>query len=111
MTRRLWWLPMMLLVAALVASTTMAGCGSSGNHATADAGGGGSDGSSSGGGSDANLFGETSGQQLVVAPAAPTLPVTGPGTTLQFSAHFAGDTTPLTASWTIDVPTIGSIDG
>ncbi len=114
MPRRLGWLPALLLVAALVAAAAISACGSSNTQANgggADGGGAGHDGSLGGGGSDANLFGETSTQQLVVAPATPTLTVSAPGATLQFSAHFAGDTTPVTATWTVDVPTIGTIDG
>jgi hypothetical protein len=101
----------MLLVLALAVSSGMSGCGSSANStaATKDGGGGaGQDGP--GGGSDASLFGDVSASQLVIDPASPTLTVTQPGTTLQFSAHFAGSTTPVTATWTIDAVSIGTID-
>jgi hypothetical protein len=112
MMRRLWWLPVMLLVLALSASSGIAGCGSSNNRGGPGADGGassGADGASSGG-SDSSLFGETSGQQLVVDPASPTLHVTKPGMTQAFTVHAMGSTTPLTATWTIDVPSLGTID-
>jgi hypothetical protein len=111
MQARLWWLPLAVLIVALSTSSTVAGCGSSENHSNFnDAGGSGDDGSGSGG-SDSSLFGETSGQQLVIAPSNPTLQVSMPGTTQQFTAMFAGNSTPVTASWTIDVAGIGTIDG
>jgi hypothetical protein len=109
MPRRLWWLPLALLLVALVASVTVAGCGGS-NHANGSDAGSGADGSGSGG-SDSSLFGETSGQQLVINPANPTLQVNAAGTTLQFTATLAGNSTPVTAIWTIDVAGIGTIDG
>jgi hypothetical protein len=113
MARRLWWLPVMLLVVALSASSGVAGCGTSSNPgAPTDAGGSsGGDGASSSGGSDSSLFGETSAQQLVVDPASPMLTVTKPGTSLAFTVHAPGSTTPLVATWSIDVPTLGTIDG
>jgi hypothetical protein len=112
MARRLGWLPATLLVVALAASSSAAGCGSSNGPGadTASTGDGGSHSTSSGGGSDASLIGETSGQQLVVDPASPTLTVTNPGTTLAFTVHAAGSATPLTAQWSLAVPTLGSID-
>src|ERR1019366_3663675 len=86
------------------------GCGS-GSSSSLGAGGDSGTGSDAHGGGDSTLFGGDSGQQLVVDPANPTLSATGPGSTQQFTAHFTGDTTPLTATWTIDVAGIGSIDG
>ncbi|HEY8088082.1 MAG TPA: hypothetical protein VIF09_09555, partial [Polyangiaceae bacterium] len=53
---------------------------------------------------------DTTGAQLVITPANPTLTVPKPGTTLQFTAHLAGNTAPVTASWSIDVAGIGTID-
>ena len=103
------WLPFALLVLAL-ALTSGSGCGSGSGSPLApeDAGSGGTD---AHGSSDSTLFGGDSGQKLVVDPANPTLNATGPGSSQQFTAHFAGDTTPLTATWTLDVAGIGTIDG
>jgi hypothetical protein len=62
-------------------------------------------------GSDVMTFGgDGGGIGLVVAPAAPTLNVTGAGTSLQFQAFVGGSTTPSKATWTIDVADIGTID-
>ncbi|HEX3346187.1 MAG TPA: hypothetical protein VHS09_16500, partial [Polyangiaceae bacterium] len=102
---------MAFLVLAL-ACASGAGCGSSsGSPLAAGDGGSGSSGSDAHGGGDSTLFGGDSGQTIVVDPANATLDATGPGSTEQFTAHYAGDTTPLTATWTLDVAGIGSIDG
>ena len=61
-------------------------------------------------GDGSSLFGDAAKQQLVIDPQNQTLTVTGPGTTIQFTAHFAGDTTPQQAAWTIDAAGIGTID-
>ena len=111
MARSLAWLPFAALIVAL-ACAGGSGCGNgSGAPLTAGDAGSGSSGSDAHGGSDSTLFGGDSGQTIVVAPANATLIATGPGTTQQFTAHYAGDTTPLTATWTLDVAGIGSIDG
>ncbi|HEY8088510.1 MAG TPA: hypothetical protein VIF09_11710, partial [Polyangiaceae bacterium] len=106
MASRLTWLPLALLVLSLSATSAGSGCGSSSDQPPASDDGG-SDGT---GGDDSSLFGDGTGQALVVEPKAPTLTVTGPGATEQFTAHFAGDSTPLQATWTIDVANIGTID-
>jgi hypothetical protein len=111
MIRRMWWLPVLFLALAIAGAASTAGCGSSGNPAGGGDGGTGTGQDGSSGGSDGSLFGETSGQQLVIEPSSPTLKVSQPGTTLQFTAHFQGSTTPVAASWTIDVASIGTIDG
>jgi WD40-like Beta Propeller Repeat len=106
-SRRPWWLLTLLLLLTLTA-TGGSGCGSGGkNGLSPGVDSGSADGN---GGSDSSLFGD-GGQQLVVDPANPTLDVTGPTSTLQFSAHLAGNSTPLTATWTLDVAGLGTIDG
>jgi hypothetical protein len=104
-SRRTWLLA--LLVLTLVA-TTGSGCGGGAKSGLSSSGDGGS--TDGNGGGDSTLFGD-GGQQLVVDPATPTLQVTGPSTTLQFTAHLAGSSMPLTASWTLDVAGLGTIDG
>jgi hypothetical protein len=47
---------------------------------------------------------------LLVSPAGSTLVVTGPGATQQFKAVLQGTTTPIAASWSVDLPLVGSID-
>jgi hypothetical protein len=47
---------------------------------------------------------------LIVSPAATTLLVNAPGVAQQFTAVLQGTTTPVTASWTVDLPLVGSID-
>ena len=106
-SRRRWWLLALLLLLTL-AATGGAGCGSGGkNGLSPGADSGTADGN---GGSDSSLFGD-GGQQLVVDPVNPTLDVSGPSSTLQFTAHLAGNSSPLTASWTLDVAGLGTIDG
>jgi WD40-like Beta Propeller Repeat len=114
MRRRLWWLPLAVLLVALGASGGTAGCGTSGNHAgTSDGGAGSSSGlDGSGSGSDSSLLGhggDAATQALQIAPANPTLDVSAAGATLQFNAYLAGSTTPVAATWTIDVAQIGAI--
>ena len=110
MARPLAWIPFAVLVLALAAASG-SGCGSGSNSASGPGDGGSASGSDGQGLSDTTLFGGDAGQQLVVDPANATLTVTGPGATQQFTAHFAGDATPLTASWTLDVAGLGTIDG
>jgi hypothetical protein len=115
MTRRAWWMSPLLLAVTLVAAAIY-GCG--GGSKNGGSSGGSTDGGGGGGGSDSpsfvndsSLFGETSGQQLVVDPPNPTLDVTQPGKTQQFTAHLAGSTTLVSATWSVDAPAIGTIDG
>ena len=98
------------LFALLLAAAMGAGCGSnkSGGLSAGD------DGGSSSGGADAhgdsNLFGGDATQQLVIAPANSKLTVKSAGTTQQFTAMYAGTTTPLNATWTLDLAGLGTID-
>jgi hypothetical protein len=112
MVRSYAWLPFVFLVVAL-ACATGSGCGNGSGSAftPGDAGSSGSGGSDAQGLSDSTLFGGDSAQQLVIAPANVTLNASGPGSTQQFTAHYAGDTTLLTAAWSLNVAGIGTIDG
>ena len=47
---------------------------------------------------------------LIVSPAGTTLVVSAPGPTRQFTAVLEGTTTPVPASWTVDLPLVGTID-
>ncbi len=108
MRRTLIWVPLAVLVLSLALAITGAGCGNGSAKLT-----GGSDSGSvdAPGASDSNLFGGDAAKALVIDPSNPTLVANGPGATQQFTAHFAGDSTPVTATWTVDVAGIGSIDG
>jgi hypothetical protein len=95
----------------LVAAITGPGCGSGSSGPGLTAGdAGSSSGSDAHGASDSTLFGGDSGQQLVIDPANSTLTVKGPGTTQQFTTHYAGSATPLAASWTLDLAGLGTLD-
>ena len=47
---------------------------------------------------------------LLLSPAGATLVVNGPGATKQFTAVLKGTTTPVNASWSVDLPLVGAID-
>jgi hypothetical protein len=82
------------------------GCGSGnqGYMSTGDDAGGDDGGDAMGMG-----FGDATAGGLTITPQNPVLPVTGPGTTLQFTALVGGTPDPG-ALWTIDVADIGTID-
>jgi hypothetical protein len=46
---------------------------------------------------------------LIVSPADTTLTVTAPGPTQQFTAMLQGSTAPVTATWSVDLPLVGTI--
>jgi hypothetical protein len=53
---------------------------------------------------------DTSGETvLLVSPAGTTLVVTGPGVTQQMTATYQGSSTPVAASWSVDLPLVGTI--
>jgi hypothetical protein len=108
MPRKLIWVPLAVLVLSLALAIAGAGCG---NGSAKLAGGSDSGSVDAAGTSDSNLFGGDAAKALVIDPANPSLVATGPGATQQFTAHFAGDSTTLTATWTLDVSGIGTIDG
>ncbi len=114
MARSHAWLPFVLLVVVLAFGSS-SGCGSGSGSGGSPAGpgdaGSGSSGSDAHGLGDSTLFGGDSGQAIVVEPANVTLNAMGPGSTQQFTAHYAGSTTPLTATWSLNVAGLGTIDG
>ncbi len=92
------------------------GAGGSGSSFTPDAGANGPDSSVTAMGDDSGtppglLDSGTavSSTVLLVSPAGSTLPVTAPGATTQFTATLQGTTTPVAASWSVDLPLVGTI--
>ena len=62
---------------------------------------------------DGGLLAAGGGAQtvLIIAPADSTLLVGAPGVTKAFTATLQGTTTPVTATWSVDLPLVGTIDG
>jgi hypothetical protein len=92
------------LAAGLAFAAWGAGCGGGSNGY-----GPGDDASTGGDGSETGTFGgDGATQGIDVEPQNQTIIATGPGKTQQFTARIAG--AQVTAQWSIDAPTIGTID-
>ena len=103
MLPRLWCCAIGL---TLLGAVWGAGCGSSKNGYGSP---GGDDAGDDSGDAKGPGFGEGGMNGLTISPQNPVLPVSMPGTTLQFKALVNG-TPDSTAAWTIDVADIGTID-
>jgi hypothetical protein len=57
-----------------------------------------------------SLGGDAKAAAFVISPSSPVLTVSKANTTLKFRVTTTGSSTPLTASWSIDAPELGSID-
>lgn len=106
-----------LLVAATLAAGVFAACGGGEGDGTAsnqgrptgqDGGNGAAD--SGPDSSHFDLDAETPAV-LRIKPEDPTLDVTGGPATLKFEAFVDGSTTPSQATWSVDMPSIGAMDG
>jgi hypothetical protein len=94
-------------VVVLGAATGAAACGSSDTN-NGFSGGGDADG---GGANDASFFNDdATAQALRIDPQNPVLDVTTPGTPLPFRAFLGSSPNAVSAIWTIDVASIGTID-
>jgi len=96
-----------LFVAALGAALIGSACGSVHGNSNGSAGDA-ADAAAAGDDASAVLGGDGSLLALTISPQDPTMHITGPGSTLQFTALIGGNPTP--ASWTID-SALGTIDG
>ncbi|MGO9000030.1 MAG: hypothetical protein ACLQVI_42430 [Polyangiaceae bacterium] len=108
------WLASFAVVVLLMCKLTT-GCGGTPAGGGSNGGGGaGAEGGEpsllGGGGPDGGPTGTNNGL-VTVLPANSTLVVTGPTTTLAFTATLKGNSSPSTAQWFVDNPSLGSIDG